>query len=371
MKSAYRGAVLAIALAPCCTALLAQPDNQPAGATSPGPDNPAAPEAPAAAAAPAAPASAPTDARDALKKQAGDVDQTQLLKDTLTKQDRQYSLLKAGRIQANYDLNYSYTGSQAINTNLDDTGQIDLFKIENTRAHTVTNSVSIDYGLLDNLTLSGTVPLVSKFTQTEEFSGIANAFGDLSFGARYQPFSQTPTGATYTFTGTATIPTGRSPFEEIAGQNLSTGAGYPTLTLGMNASRVMDPVAMFGSLNLSYAGTASGLHQQVGTTELTSVKPGKSLGFGGGFTYALSYDISTSISFQEMVTTPSHITYLSSSNVASTRTTAQQVNALLNWGFGVRISPKTTINVSAGIGLTPDSPDFTLDMNVPLTFSAF
>jgi len=37
----------------------------------------------------------------------------------------------------------------------------------------------------------------------------------------------------------------------------------------------------------------------------------------------------------------------------------------------VRVSPKTTFNLSAGVGLTNDSPDFNLDLNVPLTFSAF
>jgi hypothetical protein len=370
MTSASRGALLAVALISCSFALHAQPDNQPAGPTGPGSDTPV-PPGPAAAPPAAAAASAATDAREALKKQAGDVDQAQLLKDTLTKQDRQYSLLKAGRIQTNYDLNYQYIGTEAIATSLDSTGNIDLFKIENTRSHTITNSISVDYGLLDNLTLFGTVPLVSKFTQSEEFSGVANAFGDISMGGRFQPFSQSPTGPTYTLTGSFSIPSGRSPFKEITGQNLSTGAGYPTATAGMNASTVLDPVALFGSVNFTYAGQASGLHQQVIDTVLTNVKPGKSVGFGAGFTYALSYNVSTSITFQEMVTTASHITYLNSNNVASVRPTAQQVSALLNFGFSVRLSPKTTINLSAGIGLTNDSPDFDLDLNVPLTFSAF
>jgi hypothetical protein len=396
MTSASRGALLAVALLSCSLVIHAQPDNQPSGPAGPAGDTPPAPEPapapapspapapastqgtplpPAAAPAPGGAASAPSDARDALKKQAGDVDQSTLLKETLTKQDRQYSLLKAGRIQTNYDLNYQYIGVETINTGLDDSGALDLFQIENTRSHTVTNSVSVDYGLFDNLTLFGTVPLVSKFTQSEHFSGTANAFGDLSFGARYQPLSQTPTGATYTLTGSFTVPSGRSPFKEIQNQNLSTGAGYPTATLGMNASTVMDPVALFGSLNFTLAGQASGLHQVVGPvsapTVLTNVQPGKSLGFGAGFTYALSYNVSTSITFQEMVTTASHIDYLDANNVAKSRGTAQQVSALLNFGFGVRLSPKTTVNLSAGIGLTNDSPDFNLDLNVPLTFAAF
>src|SRR5262249_6185894 len=151
---------------------------------------------------PSAMPATPADARDALKKQAGDVDQSTLLKDTLTKQDRSYSLLKAGRMAGNYDLNYQDIGTEAILTDLRDGGSLDLFQVETTRAHTITNSVSLDYGLFDNLTLTGTLPFVSKFTQSQNFSGIANAPGDLLFGARYQPMVQTPGGPTLTLTST-------------------------------------------------------------------------------------------------------------------------------------------------------------------------
>ena len=345
----------------------AQPDTQPATG------GPAAPDAPAPATAPVpgAPA-APADAREALKKQAGDVDQSTLLKETLTKADRQYSLLRAGRIGSNYDLNYSYIGTESIDVGLDTTGAIDLFKIENTRSHTITNSFSVDYGLLDNLTLTGTFPFVSKFTQSNEFGGIANALGDVTLGARYQPFAQTAGGPTFTFTGNLGLPTGRSPFRTVSGSNLSTGSGYTTGTLGMNASQVLDPVALFASINLTASPGVSHLNQiHVDGTILTAVHPGKSIGWGAGFTYALSYNVSTSVSFQETVTTASTIDYLSASKVAKSKDTTQQTAAILNFGLGLRLSPKTTVNLSAGIGLTTDSPDFSLGLDVPLTFSLF
>jgi hypothetical protein len=364
MKSANRNA---LALAACAllswsVGVQAQPDNQPA--TS----GPATPDAPAGNT-PTPPASG--DAREALKKQAGDVDQATLLKETLTKAERQYSLLKSGRIAANYDLNYSYIGSEAINVNLDDTGKIDLWKIENTRAHTVTNTLSVDYGLLDNLTVTGSIPLVAKFTQSDDFSGVTTALGDLAFGARFQPFVQSATSPSFTLTSTVTLPTGRSPFKTIQGQNLSTGSGFPTLSLGVNASQVIDPVALFGSFNFVASGTADHLHQIQGSTTLVSVKPGKGVSWGGGFTYALSYNISTSVSFQETVTNRTHITFLKADQTLDERDTAMQVSGMLNFGLGVRLNPKTTVNLSAGIGLTTDSPDFSLGLNVPLSFSMF
>ncbi len=366
MKSADRNALaLAVASALLCAsvAVQAQPDTQPATPT------PAAPDAPASAPAPAAPA----DARDALKQQAGDVDQATLLKDTLTKTDRQYSLLKSGRTAVNYSLNYTYIGSQAIDQGLDSTGAIDLFKIENTRSHTITNSLSLDFGLLDNVTISGTLPFVSKFTQSNEFGGVANGIGDLSFGARYQPFVQSPTGPTFTFTSQLNLPTGRSPFKTIEGANLSTGAGYGSATLGVNASQVFDPVALFGSLNFTLAKSVDNLNQyrSADGSVMTGLRPGKSLGFGAGFTYALSYNVSTSVSFQETVTTDSYITYIPSGGTSTTRPTTMQVAAILNFGLGVRLSPKTTVNLTAGVGLTTDSPDFSLGLSVPLTFSWF
>jgi len=365
MKSAPRNALslaACILLSLSASVVRAQPDNQPGSTT------PASPDAPASTT-PAAPAA--NDAREALKKQAGDVDQTTLLKETLTKAERQYSLLKSGRIAANYDLNYSYVGSEAIDVSLDDAGSIDLFKIENTRAHTVTNTFSVDYGLLDNLTVTGTLPFVSKYTQSDEFSGVANGIGDVSFGARFQPFVQSLTGPTFTFTSTVSLPTGRSPFKTTHGSNLSTGAGYGTFGVGVNGSQVFDPVALFGSVNFSVGTTAHGLHQTVLDTVLTDVKPGKSVGIGAGFTYALSYNTSTTVSFQETVTTASHINFIDSKGVASTRSTAMQVASIMNFGLGLRVNPKTTFNLSAGIGLTNDSPDFSLGLNLPLTFSMF
>jgi hypothetical protein len=367
---AYRSALalaLVCGLLSCSVSVQAQPDNQPVT------PSPAAADAPAPAAAASAPA-APTDAREALKKQAGDVDQATLLKETLTKTERQYSLLRAGRVATNYDFNYSYTGSESIDIGFDDSSNIDLFRIETMRAHTITNTFSTDYGLMDNLTVSGTLPFVSKFTQSSEFSGVANALGDLTLGARYQPFVQSTTGGpTFTFTSQLSLPTGRSPFRTTIGHNLATGSGYASGSLGVNASQVLDPVALFGSLNFSAGRSVTHLNQinPADGSILRSVEPGKGIGFGAGFTYALSYNVSTSVSFQENVTTPTHITYLTTSGELKPRQTAMQVAALLNFGLGVRLSPKTTVNLSAGIGLTTDSPDFSLGLNVPLTFSLF
>lgn len=314
------------------------------------------------------PAASTDAARDALAKKEGDVDQAKLLKETLTAADKQYSLLKTGKQAVTYDLTYSYIGQQLIQANFTD-DKLTLFDIQNTRSHTVTNTVSVDYGVKDNLTANVTLPFVSKYSQSETFSGLSNAFGDISLGARFQPYALSRDMPALTATGTLRLPTGRSPFKTIDGQGLGTGAGYTSITLGANASKVIDPVALFGSVNVTYALPAKHLSQTRGGKTLTEVRPGPGIGFGVGFAYALSYNISTTLSFQESISARTKLTLMDASTGEVTHSnTSMQSSAMLNMGLGVRVSPLTTVNFTVGIGLTTDSPDFTFGLNMPLHF---
>lgn len=302
-------------------------------------------------------------ARDALKKQEGDTDQSTLLKQTLTAVDKQYSLIKRGKVQATYDFSYSYIGQEKINADLS-SGTLTLFNIENDSSHTITNTVSVDYGVRDNLTASVTLPLVSKYSENPAFDGLSHSLGDIGIGVRVQPFEVRRGQPMLTFTSNLRLPTGKNPFKIDANQNLATGSGYPTLSAGMNVNHIVDPVALFGSLSLAISGDAKDLNQIRGSRILTRVEPGPSLSFGLGFAYALSYGISTSFSLQETISRGTKLRFAD----GSTAKTKTQTSGVLNFGLGYRISPKTTINITAGIGLTNDSPDFTLGVSVPLSF---
>ena len=84
--------------------------------------------------------------RDALAKKDTDADNTTLLKETLTAVDKQYSLIRKGKVQLNYELGYTYIGQEKINTDLS-SGTATLFSIENTNSHTITNTIMADYGV--------------------------------------------------------------------------------------------------------------------------------------------------------------------------------------------------------------------------------
>lgn len=302
-------------------------------------------------------------ARDALGKKEGDVDQAALLKETLTASDKQYSLLKKGKWAATYDLSYAYTGQQQIDAKFTDS-TLTLFKIENTRSHTITNTVSVDYGLRDNLTGNISLPLVSKYSESTTFSGMTHGFGDLNVGARWQPFEMRRDAPSITTSASVRLPTGRSPYRSIDGQNLSTGSGTAGLTLGVNASKIIDPIALFGSASVGVSMPARHINQVRDNVTLVAVHPGPSVTLGGGFAYALSYDVSTTMSLQESLSFPSKLEF---ADGTSSRTSVQ-TSGMFNLGLGVRTSPQNTINMTLGIGLTSDSPDFTLGMNMPLSF---
>lgn len=348
----------AAALILCTGAAFAQDTDPPSAAAA---------ASPASADAPAHGHASGDAAREALKKKEGDADQAKVLRDALTANARQYSLPRAGKLAIIYDLTYSYIGQQLITANFTEQ-RLTAFSIQNARGHTVTNTIWADYGVKDNLTANITVPLVSKYSQSESFSGLSNAFGDVSVGARYQPFALTREFPALTATGTLRLPTGRSPFKNIDGQNLGTGAGYASGTIGINASKVIDPVAIFGSFNVTYNLPAKNLSQVRNAQTLTEVRPGMGIGFGMGFAYALSYDISTTLSFQQAIAARSTLKVLDGARGLVESKTASQTSASLNMGLGVRMSPVTTLNFTIGVGLTSDTPDFTFGMNMPLHF---
>jgi len=317
---------------------------------------------PASAPATGAPATADA-ARDALAKKEGEGDQSAELKTALTAVDKQYSLIRRGAFQFSYDLTYSYIGQEKIITDLAG-GGITLFDIENTSSHTITNTFSGDYGLLDNLTGNLTLPVISKYSEAQGVNGVSNSVGDISLGARFQPFEAKRDAAGMTFTGNVRLPTGRSPFKIIAGSGEATGGGVTAFSGGLNINRIVDPVALFGSVSLTGSLPAKHLYQTNGTRILTKVQPGASLGFGMGFAYALSYGITTTVSFQEAISAGSKLSF-ADGLVAKTN---MQTSGILNMGLGYRVSPKTTINLSVGIGLTTDSPNLTVGLNIPLAF---
>lgn len=342
------------------TAQPASPTASPDSATT---STPAASSDTTAAPTPnAAPAAADT-ARDALKQKSTDTTSEKTLQQVFQASEKTYSLTKKGTFSMNYDLSYSFFRDSRIDIALsEDSSTISRLRIEEDAQHSFVNTIDVSYGLRNNLTLSGSLPLVYKLDTlgNKQTMGL----GDISVGLRWQPIPLKRGLPTTTLFTTLSTATGDSPYEINATNDLSTGKGYYSVSTGISMSKVTDPLVIYGSTSFSFSNKVSGLNQARGNRAITSVSPGNSLGLSVGFAYSLNYDVSMSASYSQSISANSRYGFSDGTFVEP----ATQVSSSLNYTLSLRTSPKRIVNISVGYGLTEDTPDVTLGFSMPLEF---
>ncbi|MDO7536889.1 transporter [Acinetobacter pittii] len=310
-------------------------------------------------------------AATALQKKEGDATQETNLQEVFTSNERQYSLIKRGVFSAYYDLDYTYYRDTRIDLALaDNSSQLNRLRIEEDANHTLTNSFTVQYGILDNLTLSATVPFVAKSEIVRDTT--AAGLGDISLGARWEPFPLKQGRLPLVLFGNLSTKTGDSPYE-IGLDELSTGKGYYSVGVGASTRKYIDPVVLFASASANYGFKETGLDQARGSGAkgpriLTSFDPGISGGFSFGFAYSFNYDVSLTMSYQQSFNMDAEFEF---NNGDESYKSPDQSSAMLSFALGVRVSPETIVNSTVGIGLTEDAPDVSLGLSFPLDFIGF
>lgn len=304
-------------------------------------------------------------AASALQKKEGDASQETNLQEVFTSNERQYSLIKKGVISSYYDLDYTYYRDTRIDLALsDNSSQLNRLRVEEDANHTLTNSFTLQYGVLDNLTLSATLPFVAKSEIIRDTT--TAGLGDISFGARWEPFPLKQGRLPLVLFGSLSTKTGDSPYE-IGLDELSTGKGYYSVGVGASTRKYIDPVVLFASASANYGFKESGLNQARGSRTLTSFDPGISGGFSFGFAYSFNYDVSLTMSYQQSFNMDAEFQFENGENYKS----PDQSSAMLSFALGVRVSPETIVNGTVGIGLTEDAPDISLGLSFPLDILGF
>lgn len=276
--------------------------------------------------------------------------------DILSAVGNQYVLLKKGVIGLQYSLNYAYYSSDVVSSST----------IESRSNHNLTNSIILQYGLLNNVTMYANVPFDYKYNAVGTSSSQESTnFGDISLGIQVQPFKAGGYLPTTILSLSASIPTGTSPYAIDTTNSLATGAGVYSISGGVSLSKVLDPLVAFGNLTYTYNFPESGLNATWASGGVVNqVDLGSSIGWAFGFGYALSYQASLNMSAQ--------FTYGFSSkyhlNDDTTYETGSTLSAMLNIGTGWRLSATRSVNVSVGIGMTVNDPDVSLTFTVPFEF---
>ncbi len=303
------------------------------------------------------------EAREALQTQEYDVTQEKNLEEVFQAAEKQYSLLPSGQMSLNFSANYSYYRDDRIDLAIDeDSGNISRFRIEQDAQHSFSSSLSLDYGIWNNLTFNTRLPVSYKYDTEKDVSQAA--LGDVSFGLRFQPFPVKPGAMNTTLYTTLSTPTGDSPYELNVREEVSSGSGYYSLGAGLSVSKVIDPVVLFGSMGYTHAFDVSGLNQVRGGEILTDVSPGDSLNFSMGLAYSLSYEVSLSASYQQSYNFETD--FIFEDYVASSE---DSTSSVVNTSLGLRTSSNRIVNLSFGFGLTEDSPDVLLGISMPIDFS--
>ena len=341
-----------------------------AGAAAPA-STPATTAAPASTPAPASDTSsaggASQKAEAALKQQATDASSEKNLEQVFDASQPTYSLLRKGDATLYYTFDYTYYYNAAIDIALtSNSSAISRFRIEEDAQSTVTNTLSLDYGVKDNLTFNTTLPMVAKYDSTNNLTTMA--LGDVSFAARWQPVPVERGAMSTTLFGVFSTASGVSPYTINLNSDLSTGKGYYAVTGGASFSDVLDPVVLFGSLSDTIGLPVNGLNQNRAGSILTSFQPGDTMSMSAGLGYSLNYDISVTASYQmsyAMQTTYNMV----SAGVASRVVTPDMLAASINFSVGFRTTPTQIVNIGFAYGLTQDTPNIDLTVTLPMDVS--
>jgi hypothetical protein len=264
--------------------------------------------------------------------------------------------------------------------------------IENVESDTLTYNLAARWGLTPRLALNLDVPYLARKTvfqkggaggsaaaiAQEETTG--NGIGDATLSGNYKLFSEHGRWPETVLTVGATAPTGRAPYgldwkvlerddddfiRFAVPEQQPTGNGLWQANVGLSAVKTADPAILFANLGYIHSFTRSfdDLDANPDTTNPGDVKLGGSIYFGAGVAFAFNERTSLSISFSDKLSARASTRFQGGQWVKIVGSDANA--ATLNLGVTYALNQRTTLVSLLGIGLTPDSPDFTLAFKIP------
>ena len=156
--------------------------------------------------------------------------------------------------------------------------------------------------------------------------------------------------------------TGDSSFD-LSSSQTSLGSGFNGLQGNLTAAKSNDPVVFFG--NLSYTANFAGDHTvsandpaHPDATMVGHFKPGDSAGFQLGSVLALNPETSMTLGWDQRFT---RVTQLNGADIPA----SYLVEGTLRLGTTYLYAPGRTVDLSFGVGLTPDTPNLQFSVGFP------
>ncbi len=304
-------------------------------------------------------------------------------------------LTPRGRYVLEPSLQYSYSSSNRValvGYTIIPALLVGLVDVREVKRNTLTGALAIRYGLSNRFEVEARLPYVYRSDSTisreiftgsateRAFSNSGRSIGDVELGARYQINDGGASNPYFIGSLKFKSRTGKDPFEVItdcvtrcAGNtsgtglpiDLPTGSGFYSLQPGLTFLFPSDPAVFFGSVNYTYNFKRSGVSRQVLNGEqefIGDVEPGSVFGVNFGMGLALNDKSSFSMGFDL-----NSVGRTRQNGVPLATSVRTQLASLL-LGYSYRYSNQTSFSVTVGAGLTRDTPDFSLNLRVPMSF---
>lgn len=249
---------------------------------------------------------------------------------------------------------------------------IGLIDVRRVSRDTFIAALSGRYGLTNRFEVEAKVPYVYRRETTlsrpfatpgvadTAFEGTGHDIGDVELSARYQINQPGPDRPYYVGGVRLKTRTGTDPFQvetdPLSGlqRKLPTGSGFYSVQPSFTAIFPSDPAVFFG--NVSYLWNVA---RDVGGG-IGRIDPGDAVGFTAGMGVALNEKASFSIAYDHAT-----VFRTKQNGVLIPTTTTTQLGTLL-FGTSYRLSRKSTLNFTLGVGVTQDAPNVQLTLRLPV-----
>jgi len=258
----------------------------------------------------------------------------------------------------------------------------DLFQLDLTGRWGVTPDLQLDvnvpYLYRHSEFFSGGVGGAAGVTSKADVSN--GDIGDISVGAFYQLHRESGSWPDVILNARVKAPTGKEPYgikviQPDANNNnlnvpqtLPTGSGVWSAGLGASFLKTLDPAIVFGNIGYIYQfpGSFGDISTQQGVVQPGKIDLGNAWLWGLGIGFAVNERMSLSFAYNQLIQQEAKQKPEGQGWQGIVGSDANA--ATFNFGVTYALSDKSTLITNLGIGLTPDSPDFTLNLRIPYTF---
>lgn len=239
---------------------------------------------------------------------------------------------------------------------------------ERLRRDILINSVTARQGVTKRLQLDAVVPYGYVLNRTvdatqKETTQSQFGLGDIGGGASYQFVDEHGSVPDFLASLHYKSNTGTNSYD-LESAETSLGTGFNGLTAALTTAKTNDPLVFFGSLSYTrnfpahHTVPISNPSNPDETSEVAYIRPGDAFGFQLGSVLSLNPETSMTVGWSQQFTREAKLN-------GQPLPASYMVEGSLRIGTSYMFAPGRLLDVSMGVGLTPDTPNLQFSVSLP------